>query len=80
MAEIFRCCFTDVSFIIPAERPNQNMSDQLTEIPHSSVLVLLYTSRRGVTEFHDLYSSPNIISDQVKEYEMGRACSTKGGE
>jgi hypothetical protein len=28
-------------------------------------------------ELHNLYSSPN---DQVKEDEMGRACSTNGGE
>jgi hypothetical protein len=28
-------------------------------------------------ELHNLYSSPNII-DQVKEDEMGRACSTNG--
>jgi hypothetical protein len=32
-------------------------------------------------ELHNLYSSPNIIfNDQVKEDEMGRACSTNGGD
>jgi hypothetical protein len=31
-------------------------------------------------ELHNLYSLPSIISDQVKEDEMGRACSTYGGE
>jgi hypothetical protein len=31
-------------------------------------------------ELHNLYSSPSIISDQVKEDEMGRACSTNEGE
>jgi hypothetical protein len=29
-------------------------------------------------ELHNLYSSPN--NDQVKEDEMGRACSTNRGE
>jgi hypothetical protein len=30
-------------------------------------------------ELHNLYSSPNIINDdQVKEDEMGRACSPNG--
>jgi hypothetical protein len=29
-------------------------------------------------ELHNLYSSPNI--NQIKEDEMGRACSTNGGE
>jgi hypothetical protein len=32
-------------------------------------------------ELHKLYSSPNIISMmQVKEDEMGRACSTNEGD
>jgi hypothetical protein len=31
-------------------------------------------------ELHNLYSSPSIKSDLVKEDEMGRACSTNGGE
>jgi hypothetical protein len=32
-------------------------------------------------ELYNLYSSPNIIRmDQVKEDEMGRACSTHWGE
>jgi hypothetical protein len=32
-------------------------------------------------ELHNLYSSSNIIiMIQVKEDEMGRACSTSGGE
>jgi hypothetical protein len=33
-------------------------------------------------ELHNLYSSPRIImyNEQVKENEMGRACSTNGGE
>jgi hypothetical protein len=31
-------------------------------------------------ELHSLYSSPNIISDQIKEDEMGWACSTHGGD
>jgi hypothetical protein len=31
-------------------------------------------------ELHNLYSSPNIIRMIVKEDEMGRACSTNGGE
>jgi hypothetical protein len=31
-------------------------------------------------EVHSLYSSPSIISDQVKENEMDMACSTNGGE
>jgi hypothetical protein len=32
-------------------------------------------------ELHKLYSSPNIIRMiQVKEDEMGRACSTNGGD
>jgi hypothetical protein len=30
---------------------------------------------------HNFYSSPNImLNDQLKEDEMGRACSTHGGE
>jgi hypothetical protein len=31
-------------------------------------------------ELHNLYSSTNNQNDQVKEDEMGRACSTNGGE
>jgi hypothetical protein len=33
-------------------------------------------------EFHNLYSSPSTYNynDQVKEDEMGRACSINGGE
>jgi hypothetical protein len=32
-------------------------------------------------ELHNLYSSPNIIRMiKVKENEMGRACSTNGGD
>jgi hypothetical protein len=33
-------------------------------------------------ELHNLYSSASIITynDQVKEDEMGRACSTEGGK
>jgi hypothetical protein len=33
-------------------------------------------------ELHNLYSSPNTdnYNDEVKEDEMGRACSTKGGD
>jgi hypothetical protein len=32
-------------------------------------------------ELYALYSSPNIIrGDQVKNIEIGRACSTNGGE
>jgi hypothetical protein len=31
-------------------------------------------------ELHNLYASPNMISDQVKKGEMGRACSTHGDE
>jgi hypothetical protein len=30
-------------------------------------------------ELHNLYSSPNIIK-MIKEDEMGRACSTNGGD
>jgi hypothetical protein len=30
-------------------------------------------------ELHNLYSSPSIIR-MIKEDEMGRACSTNGGE
>jgi hypothetical protein len=30
-------------------------------------------------ELHSLYSSPNYQNDQVKK-DMGRACSTHGGE
>jgi hypothetical protein len=30
-------------------------------------------------ELHNLYSSPNIISDQINEDEMGVVCSTHGG-
>jgi hypothetical protein len=31
-------------------------------------------------ELHNLYSSPNIKNDEVKEDERGRECSTNGGE
>jgi hypothetical protein len=31
-------------------------------------------------ELHNVYSSPSIIKDQVKEDEKGRAGSTNGGE
>jgi hypothetical protein len=31
-------------------------------------------------ELHNLYSSPNIIIIKSKEDEMGRACSTNGGD
>jgi len=29
-------------------------------------------------ELHDFYASPNIISNQIKEDEIDRACSTQG--
>jgi hypothetical protein len=32
-------------------------------------------------ELHNLYTSPSTIrNDQVKEYEIGRACSTNEGD
>jgi hypothetical protein len=31
-------------------------------------------------ELHNMYSSLNIINDQVKENEMSRTCSTHGAE
>jgi hypothetical protein len=31
-------------------------------------------------ELHKLYNSPNIISYQTKEDELGGACSTHGGD
>lgn len=30
-------------------------------------------------EHRDMFLSPNIISDQIKEEEMGGACGTYGG-
>ena len=31
-------------------------------------------------QLYALYSSPNVICDQIKQNEMARACSTYGGE
>jgi hypothetical protein len=31
-------------------------------------------------ELCNLYTSPNIISDQIKENEIGRSCSTNGND
>jgi len=31
-------------------------------------------------EVHNLYSSPNVVSDNIKEDEMARTCSSHGGD
>jgi hypothetical protein len=31
-------------------------------------------------DLHNLYSSPNVIRDQFKDDEIGRACSTNGSK
>jgi hypothetical protein len=50
---------------------------------------IFYSKRDKITEewrrlhnkeLYALYSSPNIISDQIKRNEMGKAYSTYGGE